>query len=119
MKYMKQALLIFLFSLAGQALQFLIPLPIPAAIYGFVLLLLALSTGLLKEQHIDETAGFLIKIMPLLFVAPGVNILSYYKLIAPKWTEIITIIVASTFCVFAVSGLVVKALRRKEESEDA
>lgn len=110
MKYVKQAFLIFLFSLAGQVLQELIPLPIPAAIYGFVLLFIALSTGLLKEAHIQETAGFLMKIMPLLFVAPGVNILSYYQLIAPKWAQILTVIAVSTFCVFAVAGLVAKVL---------
>ena len=117
MKYIKQAFLIFLFSLVGQILQAVIPLPVPAAIYGFVLLFIALSTGLLKEKHIDETAGFLLKIMPILFVAPGVNILSYYKLIAPKWAEILTIIFVSTFCVFAVSGLVAKWLGKGEKTD--
>ena len=114
MKYLKQAALILAFSLAGQVLQKYIPLPIPAAIYGFILLFIALCAGLLKEEHIDETAGFLIKIMPVLFVAPGVNLLSYWKLISKQWAAIITIILVSTFLVFAVSGLVTKALRRKE-----
>ena len=118
MKYIKQATLILAFSLAGQALQAWLPLPIPGAIYGFVLLLIALFAGLLKEEQIADTATFLISIMPVLFVAPGVNILSYYKLIAPKWAEIITIICLSTFLVFAVSGLVVKCLRRKEDGEN-
>lgn len=117
MKYLKQAFVILAFSLAGQVLQKYIPLPIPAAIYGFVLLFLALCTGLLKEEHIDETAGFLIKILPVLFVAPAVNLLSYWKLISKQWAAIITIILVSTFCVFAVSGLVAKALRRKEDTD--
>ena len=95
------------------------PLPIPAAIYGFVLLFLALSTGLLKESHIDETATFLISILPILFVAPMVNILSCYKIIAPNLVSIITIVVVSTIVVFAVAGLVTRALRRKEDKEDA
>lgn len=116
MKYLKQAFVILAFSLAGQILQKYIPLPIPAAIYGFILLFIALCTGLLKEKHIDETAGFLIKILPVLFVAPGVNLLSYWKLISKQWAAIITIILVSTFLVFAVSGLVVKAFGGKEDS---
>ena len=118
MKYVKQAFIIFAFSLAGQALQTFVPLPIPAAIYGFVLLFIALSTGLLKEHHIDETASFLLKIMPLLFVAPAVNLLSYFDLLAENWAKILTVIFVSTFCVFLVAGLVTKALTRKEGKDD-
>lgn len=117
MKYLKQAFVIFAFSLAGQALQTFVPLPIPAAIYGFVLLFIALSSGLLKEHHIDETADFLLKIMPVLFVAPAVNLLSYFDLIAENWAKILTIIVVSTFCVFFVAGIVTKLLTRKEHSD--
>ena len=81
MKYLKQLLIILAFSLAGEALQALIPLPIPAAIYGIVLLLIALCTGVLKAQAISDTAHFLIGIMPLLFVAPAVNILKNWGVI--------------------------------------
>ena len=119
MKYLKQAFVIFGFSLAGQALQEWIPLPIPAAIYGFILLFLALSFGLLKESHIDETATFLIGILPVLFVAPMVNILSCYHIIAPKLLSILTILLVSTVLVFAVSGLVTRMLQRKGDKDDA
>lgn len=118
MKYLKQAFVIFGFSLVGQVLQALIPLPIPAAIYGFVLLFLALSTGLLKEAHIDETATFLIHILPILFVAPMVNLLSCYQIIAPNLVAIVTIVLVSTVVVFAVAGLVTRALGRKGDKED-
>lgn len=118
MKYLKQAFIILAFSLVGQVLQKYIPLPIPAAIYGFILLFIALCTGLLKEAHIDETAGFLIKIMPVLFVAPAVNLLSYWKLIAKEWVGILTVIAVSTFCVFMVSGLVSKAFTGKGDSHE-
>lgn len=118
MKYLKQAFVIFAFSLAGQALQTFIPLPIPAAIYGFVLLFIALCTGLLKEQHIAQTANFLIQIMPILFVAPAVNLLSCFGLIADNWAKILTIVLVSSFCVFFVAGFVTKCLTRKEDKED-
>ena len=118
MKYLKQLMIILAFCLAGQLLQELVPLPVPAAIYGFVLLFLALCTGILKEEHIADTADFLVKIMAVLFVAPAVNLLSYYDLIAKNWVGIVTIVVVSTLCVFTVAGLVTQALSRKEKRHD-
>lgn len=112
MKYVKQVLIILVFSLLGEALQILIPLPIPAAIYGLVLLLAALCTGLLKPAHIAETANFLIGIMPLLFVAPAARIMAYWGIIKENWLSIIAITVVSTFVVFSVAGLVTKWLRK-------
>ena len=113
MKYLKQLFIILLFSFAGELLQTLIPLPIPAAIYGIILLLVALCTGHLKPEKIKDTAQFLISIMPLLFVAPAVNILQYWGVIAPDLGGIIVIVVVSTFLVFAVAGLVTKLLLKK------
>lgn len=115
MKYIKQILIILAFSFLGELLAAVIPLPVPAAIYGFVLLFLALSAGILKEDTIADTANFLISVMGVLFVAPAVNILSYYEVIAPALVPILVIVVSSTFVVFGVSGLVTQWLRRKEE----
>lgn len=117
MKYILQLLYILLFSLAGEALQALIPLPIPAAIYGIVLLLTALATGILKEERIAQAAEYLISIMPILFVAPAVKILQHWELIAPKIAAIVIITVLSTVVVFAVSGAVTKWLQRRKGGE--
>ncbi len=113
MKYIKQLLIILLFTFLGEALASVLPLPIPAAIYGLILLFLALCTGLLKPHHIDETARLLIQIMSVLFVAPTVGILAHWGLIAPRLVPILVIMVVSTVVVFAISGLVTKLFLRK------
>jgi len=113
MKYLKQLLWIIIFSIAGECLQSLIPLPIPAAIYGMVLLFLALCTGLLKLSAVCDTAHFLISIMPLLFVSPAANILSHWGIIAPNLVPVCVITVISTGIVFFVSGSVTQLLRKK------
>ena len=118
MKYLKQLLIILVFCLLGELLAALIPLPIPAAIYGLVLLLIALSTGLLQADKIAHTANFLIQIMPILFVAPAANILRHWGLIAPSLVPILVICVSTTFLVFAVSGLVTKLLLKKKGGTD-
>ncbi len=113
MKYIKQLFIVLLFTLLGELLAYLLPLPIPAAIYGLVLLFAALCTGLLKPEAISETAHFLIKSMGILFVAPTVGILAHWGLIAPNLVPILVIMVVSTVVVFAVSGLVTKLLLKK------
>lgn len=118
MKYIKQALIILGFTLAGELLARAIPLPIPAAIYGFILLFVALCAGLLKPEAIDETADFMISLLPLLFVAPAVGILEYFDLLAPQILSFIAIVAASTFLTFAVSGLVTQLLRKGGGNRD-
>ena len=118
MKYLPQFLYILLFSFLGELLQSLIPLPIPAAIYGLVLLLLALSTGLLKEEKVAEASSFLISVMPVLFVAPVAKILVYWDLIAPNVAAICVIVAITTVLVFIVSGLITKWLQGKKEGDN-
>ena len=117
LKYLKQLLLILLFSICGEVLQALIPLPIPAAIYGIILMLIALISGIMKPDAIADTARFLIGIMPLLFVAPAVNILQNWGLIKPHLVPICLIMVLSTFIVFIVSGIVTQLLLKKKGGE--
>lgn len=114
MKYIKQLLIILAFSFVGELLAAVIPLPIPAAIYGFLLLFTALCAGLLKPEHISEAANFLISVMGIFFVAPAVNLMAYYDVIAPALVPVCIIILSSTFVVFGVAGLVTQLLRRKE-----
>lgn len=113
MKYLKQLFIILAFSLAGELLQTLIPLPIPAAIYGFALLFAALCTGLLSPEKIAATAEFLIAVMPVFFVAPVVNLLACYDVIAPQLVPICVIIAVSTFLVFGIAGFVTQRLAGK------
>ncbi len=112
MKYIKQLLIILAFTLAGEVLARVIPLPIPAAIYGFVLLFVALMTGALKQEQIDETAKLLIACLGLFFVPPAVNILAYLDIIRPALIPICVIVLSSLMVVFVVAGLVTQALRK-------
>ena len=114
MKYIKQVLIILGFTALGDVLAYLIPLPIPAAIYGLVLLLIALGTGLLKTKQVKDAADFLISIMPVLYVPICVRILEYWGVISQNAAAILTITVVSTFLVFAVSGWVAQGLMKKK-----
>ena len=117
MKYIPQFLYILSFSFIGEVLQAAVPLPIPAAIYGLVLLLIALATGLLKTSQVEDAANWLISIMPILYVPICVKILEYWGIISQNAVAIITIVVTSTFFVFAVSGLVTQWLMKRRKTK--
>ena len=72
MKYLRQLLMILIFSFIGEVLHAVIPIQMPASIYGLVLLFIALMTGLVKLPQVHEAARFLIEIMPLMFIPAGV-----------------------------------------------
>lgn len=120
MKYLSQALLVFLFTCLGELLHYLIPAPIPASIYGMILLFAALGLKIVPSKAVSDVGGFLVSILPVLFVAPLVNLLDHWFAIKDALIPIFFIILASTILVFAVSGWVTQWLiRRKGGNEDA
>lgn len=119
MKYLSQFLRITAFTLAGELLQRLIPLPVPASVYGLVLLFAALCAGIVKVEQVKDAGGFLVSILPILFVSPAVGILENWGLIKDVMISMIVVALTSTIITFAVAGRVTQSLRNKEEKEDA
>lgn len=119
MKYLKQILIILAFTALGELLSYVIPFPIPAAIYGLLLMLMALGTGVLKVEQVKDVSSFLVSVMTVLFVPVCVKILEYWGLISRNLLAIATISVVSTFLTFAVGALVTQwLLKRKRRDHD-
>ena len=119
MKYVFQATVIFGFTLWGELLHALLPLPIPAAIYGLVLLFLALQLGLVRLEQVSAASKFLIAVMGVLFVPPIVRIVEIWEGIAPVLLPVGVILVVSTMLVFAAAGRVTQwMLRRAGEKHE-
>lgn len=120
MKYLRQILLILLFSCLGELLHHWIPMPIPASIYGMILLFAALVLKIISVDSIAEAGNFLVSVLPVLFVAPLVNLMDYWFHIRDAVIPILVIILLSTIVVFAVSGWVTQWLmhRKGEASHD-
>lgn len=113
MKYLIQFLIIIAFSFMGELLHFCLPLPIPASIYGIVLLFVALEMKWVKVKDIRETSGFLIAVMPVMFIPAAVGLIDSYKAIGNSWFAYIVVTVLSTFIVMGVSGLVTQKVIRR------
>lgn len=119
MKYIKQFLIILLISALGEGQYVLLPLPIPASVYGLVLMLAALISKVLKVEQVKETADFLIEIMPVMFIPAGVGLLTAWGDLKPIWIPISVIIVVTTVFVMVVTGRVTQAvIRRNRKGEN-
>ena len=110
MKYMKQFGVILAISLLGELLNHLIPMPVPASIYGLILMMAALCSGLLRVSDVKETAVFLIEIMPMMFIPAGVGLLESWGVLKPILVPVILILVVSTVLVMGISGLVTQGV---------
>ena len=113
MKYLSQFLIIMGFTIAGEALQRIVPLPIPASVYGLALLFAALCLKLVKVEQVKEVGGFLTSILPVLFVSPAVGIVEHWAVIRPQLLPIALLLVASTVLTFGISGSITQLLSRK------
>ena len=113
MKFVLQFLIIMVFAFVGELLHYFIPLPIPASIYGIVLLFLALELKVVKVSDIEQTSSFLIAIMPLMFLPPAVGVIESWDLIQGAWLPYVVVTVVSTVVVMAVSGRVTQRIIRK------
>ena len=113
MKFIKQLAVIFCISLIAELMEYLIPLPVAASVYGLVLMLVGLMTGLIPLEKVEGAADFLIEIMPILFIPPTVSIMTSFEVLKQLLIPITVISVVSTILVMAVTGRVSQGIMRK------
>lgn len=89
-----------------------IPIPVPASIYGLVILFASLELKIVKLSAIKDASRFLIEIMTLTFIPAAVGLMDSGSLIAGKVWQYLFITFATTILVMAVSGRVTQRVIR-------
>ena len=117
MKFLRQFMIILLLSFLGEVLKMFIPLPIPASVYGFILLFAGLLTGVIKLDMVKDAAKFLIEIMPLMFIPAGVGLIVSWDVLKPILLPFAVITVITTVAVMAMAGRVTQWVIRREKGE--
>ena len=112
MKYVNQFCIILAFSFAGEILNCLIPLPVPASIYGLLLMFLALEFKIIKVHHVKEVSSFLLGIMSIVFVPSSVGFINALPLMKKYGLQFFLIAIVSTVMVFAITGQVTQILMK-------
>lgn len=118
MKYIKQMMIIGGITFAGELLKYFLPFPVPASVYGMVLLFICLCAGIVKEEQIKETADFLLLIMPVMFTGPCVGIMENYGYIADSLWQFVLIVVSTTIVIMVVTGLITQFALGKQKKGD-
>jgi len=121
MKYTKQCCIIFGITMIGELLNYLLPLPVPAGVYGLFLLLMALCTHVVKLEDVEVTGNFLLDFMPLMFVPVAASLLENLHIMKVIAVPLIVICLVSTIVDLAVTGKVtewiIRILDKKEEKK--
>ena len=113
MKYLKQFLLILCITFVGELVKYVLPLPIPASIYGMVILFVGLMTGHIKLSSVKEAGKFLIEIMPVMFIPAGAGLIESWSALKPICVQVVLIMFVSTIVVMVISGRVTQFVIRR------
>ena len=112
MKYMKQIGVIVTIAFIAELLYFVIPLPIPASVYGMVILFVSLCLGIIKLEMVEDVADWILSIMPIFFIAPTVGLIEAFGDIEGQVIPLVLICIVSTFVVTSVTGLTAQGIIR-------
>ena len=112
MKHLIRLTVILLVSLIGEVLQAWIPLPVPAGIYGMVLLFVLLCTGVVRLETVHTVGTFLIEIMPVMFIPAVVGVLDSWDTLRSMLLPAVIALLPVTWIVMAAAGHTTQALIR-------
>lgn len=119
MKFFKQFGWIMFVTCLGEILKYLLPFPIPASIYGLVLMMLFLMTGFIKLDRVYQVGTFLIEIMALMFIPAAVGIIESWAQLQRIILPVSIITVITTVMVMVVSGKVTQFILEREEDHES
>ena len=115
MKYIFQIGIIAMISFAAELLYYFLPLPIPASVYGLVILFVLLCTKIIKLEQIENVADFLLLVMPIFFIEPSVGLMTSVDAIKGQAVVLVLMCVLSTIVVTVVTGLVAQLMIRMKQ----
>ena len=118
MKYVHQAVLLAAITFAAELIKYSIPLPVPASIYGLILLFCLLQSGVVKLAQVEDVGGLLLELMPVLLVPASVSVLTVIDGVKKMLVPVLLMGFIGTMAVMFVTGRVSQWLiRRKEGAE--
>lgn len=117
MKYIKQISIILGICLIAELLEYLIPLPIAASIYGLVLMLAALITKIIPLKEVEGVADFLTENMTIMFIPPTVGIMTSVDAIREMLVPLVVISVVSTLLIMSVTGWVAQGIMGRQKKK--
>ena len=116
MKVLKELLVIFSLSFAGEGLSSLLPFPMPGSVIGLFLLLALLLSGALGERPLEHSGKFFLDNMPLFLIPATVSLITVFSVVGRIIWAILAICVITTIVTFAVTAYTAKAVMWVQKS---
>ena len=116
--YLFQFARILAFCFLGEVCHAVLPLPVPASVYGLVLLLLALNFRLIRLEDVKEVGVFLTGIFPLLFVPAAAGVMELWAEMGEMLLPIIIAIIPVTVLVMVTAGKTTQALTSRKKNKE-
>lgn len=111
-----QVLIIHVFLFLGAAVKEVVPLPIPASMFGLCLLFLALFLKIIKLEWVEKGANWLMAELLLFFIPSAVGIVNYDEIISLQGAEIVMLIGISTMIVVGMTAVIAEIMMRRKKS---
>ena len=118
MKLIRQVTWIIFFTFLGEMCNKLLPLPVPAVVYGLIFMLIFLMQGIIPLNAVEQAGNFMLETMSIMFLPAAVGIMTVTKLLMPVLLPYLVIIVLSTIIVMAVTGLVSQRILKVTETRE-
>ncbi len=112
-----QVLFLHVFLFLGAALKEVIPLPIPASMFGLFLLFLALFFKMIKLEWVEKGANWLLAELLLFFIPSAVGIVNYDEILSLQGAEIVGLIGISTIIVMGMTAITAEKMSGRKRSE--
>ena len=108
MRILMQLALLSAITLLGEAVSYLLPFTFPGTLIAMFILLALMGGGIIREDHLEESAAFFTKYMALFFVPAGVEIVENLELLSTAWLPLAGISVVSLFVTFLAAAKAVE-----------
>ena len=118
MKYVFQLFIILTVSFIGELIHFFVPLPIPASIYGLLIMFILLETRIIKLEKVKETSSYILGIMPIFFVPPCVGFIKAFPLMKQYGIQFLVIGIGTTILVMVATGWVTQIIMRGKQKRN-
>ena len=111
MKLLKEIALVLIIAMTGDSLARAFDIPIPGSVIGMLLLLIALSAGMIKIQSLEQISAFLLSNLAFFFIPAGVGLMNVMGTVQADLVKILAVVILSTILVLVTTGWTVQFLK--------
>ena len=118
MSALSQVGVLMISLLIGTLLKMVIPIPIPATVYGMIVLFILLKLKTIKVEQVEPISSKLLANLAFLFVPAGVGMINEFDNLKGHVIVVCAIIFISNFLTLFVTGHVVQFIQKRGKKND-